>query len=367
MPVYKDEERGTWYFQTRIEMPNGEKKPVKRRGFKTQREAKKAEAKMIAEPIKTSDMTFEELSTKYIEWYKPRVRIASYDKVKGIVENHLNPYFGKLKVNKITNNHISNFQNKMMTTKIKMKNGKEKIPAPDTLLAIHTRLSSIFDHGIKFYGFVKNPAKEVGSFPVSKQRRINYWSLNEFKQFINTVDDFKYKTIFYVLYYSGMRKSELLGLLWKYVDFQSNKIKLRFAVNKHGELAKLKTDGSYRDVLMPKNVMNMLKKLYDLQNDLYGHVDDEYFVFGKLTQHMGASTLDVNYKKYLELDPNLKKIKIHEWRHSHASYLINKGYDALMIANRLGHADVAETLNRYSHLYPSTEEKAVEQMEDDFD
>lgn len=51
------------------------------------------------------------------------------------------------------------------------------------------------------------------------------------------------------------------------------------------------------------------------------------------------------------------------FRHSHDSCLKNKGYNALMEAKRLGHSDVAMTLNTYSHLYPSSQDKAVEEKE----
>ncbi|BAR86699.1 protein YdcL [Bacillus thuringiensis serovar tolworthi] len=62
---------------------------------------------------------------------------------------------------------------------------------------------------------------------------------------------------------------------------------------------------------------------------------------------------------------NVKNIVLHEFRHSHASYLINKGVSPLVVAQRLGHSDVATTLNTYSHLYPSKQAEAVAFMEND--
>ncbi|CDN39286.1 unnamed protein product [Bacillus thuringiensis DB27] len=60
-----------------------------------------------------------------------------------------------------------------------------------------------------------------------------------------------------------------------------------------------------------------------------------------------------------------EKILLHEFRHSHASYLINKGVSPLVVAQRLGHSDVATTLNTYSHLYPSKQAEALAFIEDD--
>lgn len=87
--------------------------------------------------------------------------------------------------------------------------------------------------------------------------------------------------------------------------------------------------------------------------------------FGTIKDSVSTTTLDRRFEKYVA-DAGVKKIRIHDFRHSHASYLINKGTIISVIAARLGHGDVATTLNTYSHLYPTTEKEAVLDMENDF-
>ncbi|MEC2465309.1 tyrosine-type recombinase/integrase, partial [Bacillus cereus] len=93
-------------------------------------------------------------------------------------------------------------------------------------------------------------------------------------------------------------------------------------------------------------------------------VKNDYVVFGEFYNSIATSTLDERYKKYVAT-AGVKKILLHEFRHSHASYLINKGVSPLVVAQRLGHSDVATTLNTYSHLYPSKQAEALAFIEDD--
>jgi len=79
---------------------------------------------------------------------------------------------------------------------------------------------------------------------------------------------------------------------------------------------------------------------------------------------LATTTLHKKYNKYLKAS-EVKEIVMHEFRHSHASYLINKGVSPLVVAQRLGHSDVATTLNTYSHLYPSKQSEVVAFMESD--
>lgn len=82
MAVYKDESRGTWYFITRIEQPDGSKKQVKRRGFKTEKAALLAEARLEEEGVAEEVVTFEFVANKYLEWYMKRRKVSSYKKLK---------------------------------------------------------------------------------------------------------------------------------------------------------------------------------------------------------------------------------------------------------------------------------------------
>lgn len=358
MPVYKDEERGTYYFVTRIPTKNGSKQ-IKRRGFESRAKARKAEARAILEAeeglFNEDNPTFEYVADQYLEWYKRRRKSSSYTKIESLIRVNLKPTFGKKRINNIRNRDIRRFQDDLIDANYSAHHIKK----------VHQTLSAVFNFAIKEEYANNNPAREVGNVDLEEERHINYWTLEEFKQFISVVDDYLYKTLFMTLYYSGMRKGELSALTWKDINFDNNTINIdKTAYNTN--VTTPKTKSSIRVLSMPKYVMGMLQRLKMTKEP---RQKTGYFVFGNFYDHIPATSLDRNYHHYLDIAKKkfkLKKIRIHDFRHSHASYLINRGAIPAVVAKRLGHKDVATTLNIYSHLYPSTEKEIIDQMENDF-
>ncbi|MCQ6316349.1 tyrosine-type recombinase/integrase, partial [Bacillus cereus] len=315
------------------------------------KEAREAEAKMLVEKETNSSLTFAQVADSYFDWYCQRRKQSSINTIKNAIYNHLQKEFGKIKIDKITAKHIMNYQNQII----------HKYSA-DTLKKIHVVLSSIFNFAIKFHGLTSNPARIAGNFEKESNKRMNFWEFVEFKQFIAVVDDPLYKTFFSILYYSGARKGELLALTWADVDFEQNAIHIN-KTEYNRKISKPKTKASNRIILLPSHAMNLLKKLQDhiasvtpLKND--------YVVFGEFYTSIAIATLHGKYNTYIAIS-GVKRILLHEFRHSHASYLINKGISPLVVAQRLGHSDVATTLNTYSHLYPSKQIEVVAFMEGD--
>lgn len=352
MTIYKDDNRGTYYFVTRIRQFDGTLKQVKRRGFKSYKEARLAEAKLLLESNETSNPTFKEIADSYFDWYCKRRKQSSINVIKNITYNHLIPEFEKAKINKILPKHIMNYQNKII----------DKY-SPDFLKKIHTTLSAIFNHAIKFHGQTNNPARITGNFEIETNKRLNYWEFEEFKQFINSVDELMYKAFFTTLYYSGARKGELLAITWKDINFNDHTIDIN-KTEYNRIITKPKTKASNRIILLPKFVMQLLDEQKKEANKI-APLKTDYVVFGQFYDSISTTTLDRRYEKYIK-ESKVKKILLHEFRHSHASYLINKNVNPLVVAQRLGHSDVATTLNTYSHLYPSKQAEAVAFMEQDF-
>lgn len=353
MVVYKDKERGTYYFMTRIQMKNGKTKQVKRRGFKTQREAKKAEAELLLnEDEFDGSYSFEFVANEYLGWYKKRRKASSYLKISSIINTHLLPRFGNKSLNAIRPRDVTKYQDELI----------DKY-AVSHIKKIHTTLSAVFNYAITQEYTKENPAKKVGNVELPEEKHMNYWTLEEFREFIQQVDEPLYYALFMTLYYSGMRKGELLALTWRDIDFDTKTI----AVNKttyNGNVTTPKTKASTRKIAMPEHVINLLAKLKaNKEKEIVQQLS--YVVFGDFFDPISTTTLDRKFEKYVKL-AGVKKIRLHDFRHSHASYLINRNIIISVIAKRLGHGDVATTLNTYSHLYPTTEKEAVSQMENDF-
>lgn len=348
MSIYKDKERGTYYFIVRV---NG--KQIKRRGFKSSGQARKAEAQAIleADEIDLDNPTFEFVAKEYLSWYEKRRKESSYNRIKGIVDNHLLPVFGKKKIGSIRNRDITKFHDTLIDDNSSVATNK----------LIHVVLSAVFNFAIKNEYAIKNPARAVGNFEGETKKHISYWTLDEFKTFINSVDEFIYYTLFMTLYYSGMRKGEALALTWGDIDFENNLINVDKTKSKEKKTGTTKNE-VVRKIQMPQFVMRSLSQL-KAQHEIEPKMT--YVVFGEFKESIPETTLTRNFNKYIK-KADVKKIRMHDLRHSHASYLINKNTVISVISHRLGHKNVSTTLDTYSHLYPTTEKEAVLDMENDF-
>ncbi|MGX5633415.1 tyrosine-type recombinase/integrase [Bacillus thuringiensis] len=349
MVIYKDKERGTYFFVVRVRQFDGTQKQVKRRGFKTKKEAREAEAKMLVEKETNSSLTFAQVADSYFDWYCQRRKHTSINVIRNVIYNHLQQEFHKIKIDQITPKHIMNYQNKIIN-----------IYSANHLKKIHTVLSSIFNFAIKFHGLTNNPARIAGNFEKESNKRMNFWEFKEFKQFIDAIEHPLYKAFFSTLYYSGARKGELLALTWEDVDFEEKTIHIN-KTEHNRKITKPKTKASNRIVMLPSLIINLLKNLKE-HATLTAPVKNDYVVFGKFHTSISTATLARQYNHYVST-AKVKRILLHEFRHSHASYLINRGVSPLVVAQRLGHSDVSTTLNTYSHLYPSKQAEVVAFME----
>ena len=188
-----------------------------------------------------------------------------------------------------------------------------------------------------------------------------FFTIDEFNQFISVEDDIMFKPLFETLYYMGLRKGELRGLQWKDIDFKNKIMRIYkqipsiYSMDNY-KLSPLKTQNSNRDLPINDLLLADLKKLYDYKKE-FKNFSQEWFVFGNdlpLTKDSIRSRKNRNCKL-----AQVKQIRIHDFRHSCASFLINYGASITLVAKYLGHTKIDETLNTYSHMYQNKLEDIV--------
>ena len=350
MAIYKDKNRGTWYVSVYVEIKNGDRKRVLRRGFKTRADAKKAESEIIFNAsIESPDNPFfVDVVDEYISWYEKRRKASSVHRLKKECRLYIKPFFENKFIQDIQRRDVVRFHD-FLLDKLSVTTSKN----------IHSYLSAIFNFALKMEYVNNNVAREVGNIQVSENKKFDYWTLDEFKEFLKVVDNFKYQTLFMCLFYSGARIGELLGLTWKDIDFDNNMIDINKTASE-GKVTSPKTKSSIRIIKMPNHTMNLLRQL-----KLQTNPKDDYFIFGEFYDPLARTSVQDYYNRLFD-KTKVKRIRVHDFRHSHASYLINNGYDIQMVSKRLGHAKVSTTYDIYAHLYPNKEDEAVAMMEDDF-
>lgn len=347
MPVYKDKERGSWYCMYRI---NG--KQIKKSGFATKGEASAFERVALQEKSIKSIISFTEIRDSYLDHYKTTNKPVSYYTIRKRIEKHIDPYFAKSKT-PITNKAVLEWQNDLI------KQGY----SVSYIRNLRANLSSIFLHGMRYYGLASNPCQIVAGVKNKHKEEMKFWTIQEFKMFMTVVEDPLHYALFSTLFWTGMRKGELLALRWR--DITDKTIKVRNTISaKDGtggwHLTPPKTASSKRDILMTKELKTIIDDLYQERKKLV-EFDIDYFVFGA-DNPMSSTTLWRIYERYLSLS-TVKRIRIHDFRHSFASCLIEAGVDIMLLAKMLGHSSREQVFKTYGHLYPDKQEEAIKKLE----
>ena len=345
MKAEKDKKTGKWLIQYRYTDWQGKRRKSTKRGFATKREAEEWLRNFLITQKADFDMKFEDFWKMYYADMETRLREHTMRTKKYIVELKILPYFGNKRVNDITAADIRQWQNEL----IKMGY------SPTYLKTINNQLNAIFNYAVRYYDLKSNPCAKAGSMGKSKAEEMDFWTGEEFRKFIDSVMNKRLSYMaFMTLYWTGMRLGELLALNPKDVDLKKRTISITKSYQRLGKkdvITPPKTPKSKRVITIPEflaaDIKDYMDSLYDLQED------DRLF---PITKYYLEHEMQRGIK-----ESGVKRIRVHDLRHSHASMLIELGFSPLEIANRLGHEKVETTLNTYAHLYPNKQTKLAEQ------
>lgn len=360
MAVYKDTLRGTYMYRTTYRDFTGQLHWKTKRGFAKMSEAKRAEAEFLAqrdmEGIENQKMKYSELYTQYLENQKAKNKESTHITTDSKIKNHVLPYFGEKKIADITIADIEKWHNQLLSM------NKYSIVY---LQGIHSKFSSTIKYAIKLGYLNKNVVEMHGNFTqTSKYRKkeMLFFTPKEWEKFEGVLPEDIYKLYFQFLYYTGAREGESLAL--KFSDFSEDFSKVHisetitYKTKKKGiDITPAKTHTSTRTVTIPNKLMQLLQQHYENCKEYEGFNRD-CFVFG-IQKPVSVTTINRRKDKACKA-AGVKRIRLHDFRHSHCSLLINAEVPPIAIAKRLGHADVATTLKVYAHMFESTEDKALE-------
>lgn len=346
MKAEKDKKTGKWLIQYRYTDWQGKRRKSTKRGFATKREAEEWLRNFLITQKADFDMKFADFWKMYCADMETRLREHTMRTKKYIVELKILPYFGNKRVNDITAADIRQWQNEL----IKMGY------SPTYLKTINNQLSAIFNYAVRYYDLKSNPCAKAGSMGKSKAEEMDFWTGEEFRKFIDSVMNKRLSYMaFMTLYWTGMRLGELLALNPKDVDLKKRTISITKSYQRLGKkdvITPPKTPKSKRVITIPEflatDIKDYMDSLYDLQED------DRLF---PITKYYLEHEMQRGIK-----ESGVKRIRVHDLRHSHASMLIELGFSPLEIANRLGHEKVETTLNTYAHLYPNKQTKLAERL-----
>lgn len=347
MPAYKDGNTGKWFCKFNYKDWMGEHKTKFKRGFATKKAALEWEREFLLVEQADMNLELESFVEIYFKDKEGRLKERTMSSKRDMIEQKILPYFGSKSMNEIKPADILKWQNEMMSMGYK-----------DTYLRmIQNQITALFNHAEKYYGLKVNPCRKIEKMGRSNAKELNFWTKSEFDTFIESFNESEsmYRIIFEVLFWTGCRCGELLGLFLEDLDFRDNTISISktfYRRNKQDFLTTPKTESSNREVTVPDFLM---KKLKNYTDSIYGIRDDDRIF--QITDRAIAKKIKAKAEKL-----GLTAIRIHDLRHSHIAFLIEKGVQPLVISQRVGHDSVNTTMNIYGHLYPNKQRQIADML-----
>lgn len=218
-------------------------------------------------------------------------------------------------------------------------------------------------YGIE-YGITKNIPQMVGNFSDKDYipKEMNYWTIEEYRQFNGVVNELIYKILFQFLYFTGCRLGEALALTFDDFNSDTKYISITKTLSKESINGKRiintpKTKKSIRKILIDDKLVNDIKELREYYSTYYPDFNNNYYIFGG-NKPLSPTTIERKKNNWC-IESGVKQIRIHDFRHSHATILVNSDLPIKAISERLGHGDVAFTINTYVHTNSEDEKRVI--------
>lgn len=296
-------------------------------------------------------MNWIEAYNEYLKYVDYNLKPQSKNSLKERFEKIINPFFKDYNIYDIKEIDYLNFQI----------NINERNYSNNYKTNLHYLICGFYTYLIKFHDIKKNIPKIVGNFKLKNEQKIyNTYNIKEFKKFIKYFDNQVYKQFFNFMFFTGCRPGEVMAL--KFSDLKGNYISINKTIDEHGkrEINSPKTKNSIRTIVIDRKLKNNLLKLKKYYIKKYNNTNYDYFIFGGI-KPLAPTTIN-RYKIKACEKANLKPLKLHEFRHSHATLLLEKNIVINEISRRLGHSKTSITLDIYCHAKKEHEKKVFKTL-----
>jgi len=370
MPIYKmpGKKDGLQKYRVRINYKDnlGKARQIDRvtYGLDEAKDLERSLAHSIKHENPAKRITLQELFDEYVRVKKHEVRESTLDKSSRTLEYHVLPILKDYKLNRLTLPVLAEW-------KIGI---EEKHLSIVTKQNIYKMFRALLNYAVQMEYMTTNPLLKIGNFKGSEvhTQEMDYYTADEYQAFIAIARDkaqeaekrgylseWDYYVFFAIAFYTGLRKGEIHGLRWSDISKGYLSVKRSITQKLKGDdrVTPPKNKPSIRTLQMPEPLITILQH-HKKRWKKYAGFSSSFYVCGGI-KPLRDSTIESRNDEYAK-KAGIKKIRIHDFRHSHVSLLANHGINIQEIARRLGHSQIEMTWNTYSHLYPKEEERAVE-------
>lgn len=363
MAVKKDKKTGKWMFWGKLYCEGKVVHSYTKRGFAKKKDAVQAELEYREAYLKENNkIRFQDLYDQFLPFWKTQVKETTVITENGLYQKLFKDFDGcDLMDHKVLQSIISDYDQKYSKKYVER---------------VYLCFNRVFNWATRNDLIESNPMRKVykSTRVDEKKKEMLFFEPKDFENFISVVDDPKYKAAFSCLYWMGIRRGEMFALQWKDIDFKRRTISITKTVstlkrNSEDPFNTPKTTNSYRTISMPKCFFDELSSWYQTCSK-FACFGPSMFVFGddkpmpteNLRRHLKMYIKEANIRGF-----DLPNIRVHDFRHSHASYLINNmssGFTDFDIAKRLG--DTVETIHSvYAHWFKAGDDKIINFMDSD--
>lgn len=295
--------------------------------------------------------TVSEIWDVYKKYKNPKLRESSIETRDYIFTKHILPYFGNVKYKNITGADIDEWHGIIL---------KKNLSGLRTR-AIHMAFSALFNFVETRYEVLGNPCRVAGTIGSKKRtKKLNTWDLAEFQKVVNNITNYTYKTAVSLLFWTGLRKNEMYGLTWADFDTYGGLLDINKAyVKEKGSwsFTSLKSDSSYRMIALPKFLVEELITYKAWREKNEGKLKQTDFIIPWSKRKLEDAMREGEQKG------GVKRIRVHDLRHSHATLCLNSGINIVAVSQRLGHEKVSTTVNIYNHTQKKHEAELITWLE----
>ncbi|MGC4378312.1 site-specific integrase [Fictibacillus sp. Mic-4] len=351
-----------WCFVLDLKSDDGKRRQKWFSGYRTQKEAEKAMAKMITEInegtyIEPSKEKFSDFLATWLELKKTKVRQTTFDTYNMYTKNHILPTIGHYRLDQLNAVHLE-----------KLYINLSQHLAAKSILKVHEIIRNALGYA-KTKGFVRENVALLAETPKVTRKEMKVWNEEEVRRFLEVAKGDRLYIAFHLALTTGMRRGEILGLRWKDIDVKNKMLSINQTLSKDGShFQPAKSEGSYRSIALAQSTLDELAKHYKM-------VREERFRYGREYQNLdlvvcttlGTKVLPRNLsRKWYSLlkKADVSKIRFHDLRHTHATLMLKQGIHPKIVSERLGHSSVQITLDTYSHILPGLQEAAAAKFDE---
>lgn len=365
--IYNDPVTGK---RKRKKLTGSSKSAVVKRGKEFLAQIEKAREAYLAEQAKAAPLAnwLDEWLTEYVQ---PSVRVKTYERYRCSINNHILPYIGQIPLDQLTTEDVQKMLNDLLLSGGEDKQGL----SPRTVNAARMTLKTALDKAYHLRKIPYNPVEATKACRTDRAQ-ISILSRPDAKKLLAAAKEYEQNAYIAVMLAlsTGMRIGEIFGLLWENIDLTEKKLYVRqsLVTTNHGYRMEPspKTKAGHRQIELPMYCVKELNEHQKWQEAQKAEWLDQWSENGLVVTNSNGSSRDPNYfsyvvfKRLLEIAGIKDSVRFHDLRHTHATWLLEKGIHPKVVAERLGHSSIRITLDTYSHVIKGMQQTAATKLDE---